>query len=71
MPERKRHRRNSWNEVEDQLPSTCLLVGLDEQKLLIALNHSKAENVAARERAMAFVESGWGAVDWSELVGQK
>ena len=36
---------------------------------LIALNHSKAENDAAHQRTMAFVENGWGCVDWSEVMG--
>ena len=46
-----------------------VLTGLVLNVMLPSL--STAENDAARERANAFVESGWGAVDWSELVGDQ
>ena len=69
MAARKRRHRTPQGQVEDEILKNQRWSGLREQNRLIALNHSKAENDAARERAMAFVESGWGAVDWSEVVG--
>lgn len=71
MAARKRRHRTPQGQVEDEILKNQRWSGLREQNRLIGLNHSKAENNAARERAMAFVEGGWGCVDWSELVGDQ
>ena len=57
--------------MEDGILKNQRWSGLHEQNRLIDLNHSEAENDAARERAMAFVEGCWGCMDWSEVVGDQ
>ena len=67
----KRRRKACRGEVEDQLLANARWSGLQEQVELQAMNHSEAENCAARRRCREFLEGGWGSIDWIEVYGQR
>ena len=64
MAKRRPARRKSKGEAEDELLAKGRWCLLNEQKRLEAMNHSEAENDAARRRCRELLEGGWGHVKW-------
>ena len=67
----KRRRKPSKGEAETAVLANRRWCLLDEQKRLETMNHTQAENDAARRSCREFLEGGWGSIDWIEVYGQK
>ena len=68
---RRRPRKPTQGQLEDELLSKARWSGLRQQQELEALNHSERENCESRRRTKELLEGGWGSIDWIDLYGQK
>ena len=60
----KRRRKPTKGEAETAALASRRWCLLDEQKRLEVMNHSQAENDAARRRCRELLEGGWGKIQW-------
>ena len=75
MAKRRTRKKPVKDELENEVLSRGRWSGLDQQDRLIALNHTEAENQAARDECRALRQHGYTAlsdyISWVELTGHR
>ena len=64
----RRRKTSASAEAENEILSQGRWSGLKDQWFSEAMNHTEAENKAARERSRQLCDGGYGSIDWNGLI---